>query len=130
MIGKLWNKYVAKPLRLRRCADYGFVADQDMDALCERFDMSLREMWFAKADAAGRYMNGQLNDDGSTQAKVDKLVDEQKTIQDEGGQELRDYLSLYFIIVKRSKAGEWGKGNPPTTPDGWKRFRTANNWRD
>ena len=129
MIRKLWRKYVTKPHRLRRCADYGFVPNPELDALCERFDESLRNMWYTKADAAGRYINGQLEDDGSTQARLDELVAEQKAIQEEGGKEFKGYLAPYFAIAKRCQAGEWGKANPPTIPGGWIRFRTANNWR-
>ena len=129
MLRKLWREYVTIPRRLRQCADYGFEAKPELDALCERFDESLRNMWHVNAEAAGRYINGQLVDDGSTQVLLDELVAKQKAIQEEGGQELKDYLAPYFAIAERSQAGEWGKSNPPTIPEGWIRFRTAYNWR-
>ena len=128
MIKKLWRKYVTQPLRLRGCADYGFKADPAMDQLCERFDESLRNMWYAKADSETAYLNGQSIQE-ATQTKIDELVTQQKAIQDEGGEKLKSYLDPYFKIVERHKAGEWGRRGPQTIPGGWERFRTANNWR-
>ncbi len=113
----------------RNSPDYDFQANPDMDALCDRFDDLQREMWFAMTHAAGHYMNhGQVNN--GAQEKLDELASQQKAIQKEGGEEFKLYLAPYFSIAKQWQGGRWGKGNPPTTPKGWKRFRTANNWRE
>lgn len=127
----LWNKHISYPLKFRHCADYGFESNPKMDALCERFDASLRQMWFAKAEQAGHHMiNSSWDKNGPTQIKINGLVAEQKAIQDEGGEKFKNYLTAYFEIVKRWRAGEWRDDNPPTVPGGWVRFRTACNWRE
>jgi hypothetical protein len=88
--------------------------DATMDQLCKRFDASLANMYFAI-----------MSQDKVT---IEELVAEQKTIQTEGGDELKEYLAPYFTIVNRLKDGGWGDEKPRTIPGGWERLRTANNW--
>ena len=109
---KLWRTYVVD----RKCADRGFQANPSLDVFCERFNGSLANMYFAMVE--------------NNKTAIEELVAEQKAIQEEGGEELKEYLAPYFSISKRWKAGEWGKNSPDTTAQGWMRFRTANNWRE
>ena len=110
MIGKILNKYVLEPRRMRRCVDYGFMPDATMDELCKRFDDSVANMYFAIMD--------------QDKVAIEALITEQKAIQNEGGDKLKKYLAPYFSIVSRLNGTD--RGN--TIPGGWKRFRTANNW--